>query len=174
MTVKERLLHAARQLIAEKGWGAVSTRVLAERAGVGPGVVHYHFDSLHALLVRASVQALRAAVDGLTQVLDEVDDPQEALAALLAALDEHDEPQELFTETLLAATRDDALRRAVADVLADFRRTLAGWLAAHDVPTPEATAAVLAAAVDGVLLHRTLTPDLTRGTVVPVLARVLR
>jgi AcrR family transcriptional regulator len=64
MTVRDRLLAAAAELIAEKGWGAVSTRVLADRAGVGSGVVHYHFDSTQAVLVQASVGALRTALAG--------------------------------------------------------------------------------------------------------------
>ncbi|MEJ2852219.1 MULTISPECIES: TetR family transcriptional regulator [unclassified Saccharothrix] len=173
MTVRDRLLAAAAELIAEKGWGAVSTRVLADRAGVGSGVVHYHFDSTQAVLVQASVGALRAALAGLPELLESSTDPASALDALLAALDEAG-GQELFIETFLAATRNDELRAAVADVLAEFRATLAAWLAQRDVPTPEATAAVLAAAVDGVLLHRALDPELSRAVVVPVLGRVLR
>lgn len=43
--VPQRLLAAAAELIPERGWTAVSTRVLAERAGVTPSVVHYHFSS---------------------------------------------------------------------------------------------------------------------------------
>jgi len=170
--VRERLLGAAAELIAEKGWGAVSTRVLAERAGVGSGVVHYHFDSTQAVLVEAAVGALRAALAGLPD-LPAAAEPEQVLDALLAALDEAG-GQELFTETFLAATRNDDLRRAVAAVLADFRRALAAWLADRGVPSPEATAAVLAASVDGLLLHRALDPGLTRAVVVPVLGRVLR
>lgn len=34
--VRQRLLRAAIELIGERGWSAVSTRVLAERAGVTP------------------------------------------------------------------------------------------------------------------------------------------
>ncbi|MFE9750046.1 TetR/AcrR family transcriptional regulator [Saccharothrix saharensis] len=173
MTVRQRLLHAATELIAEKGWGAVSTRMLADRAGVGSGVVHYHFDSTQAVLVQAAVGALRTAVDGLASVLDQADTPSDALGLLLSALDGHG-GQELFTETFLAATRNDELRHAVAEVLMEFRRTLAEWLASRDVPTPVETAAVLAAAVDGVLLHRALSPDLSADVVVPVLGRVLR
>ncbi|WP_158841624.1 TetR/AcrR family transcriptional regulator [Saccharothrix deserti] len=173
MTVRQRLLDAAAELIAERGWGAVSTRVLADRAGVGSGVVHYHFDSLQAVLTEASLGALRTAVDELPQVLDSVDTPADALAALLAALDGHG-GQELFIETFLAATRNDELRGAVAEILIRFRAVLAAWLAERDVPTPVETAAVLAAAVDGVLLHRALSADLTREVVVPVLGRVLR
>ncbi|CCH31527.1 TetR family transcriptional regulator [Actinosynnema sp. NPDC047251] len=173
MTVRQRLLDAAAELIAEKGWGAVSTRVLADRAGVGSGVVHYHFDSTRAVLVEAATGALRAALAGLPTLLATAATPEEALAAILTALDEVD-GQELFIETYLAATRHDDLRQAVGEVLAEFRHTVADWLAAHDVPTPRATAAVLAAALDGVLLHRALDPDLTVDLVVPVLGRVLR
>lgn len=173
MTVRQRLLHAATELIAEKGWGAVSTRVLADRAGVGSGVVHYHFDSTQAVLVQAAVGALRSAVDGLTGVLDQASTPADALGLLVGALDGHG-GQELFTETFLAATRNDELRHAVHEVLVEFRRTLAAWLESQGVPTPAETAAVLAAAVDGVLLHRALSPDLTADVVVSVLGRVLR
>lgn len=172
MTVRERLLNAAAELIAEKGWGAVSTRVLADRAGVGSGVVHYHFDSLRAVLVQAAVGALRSAVDGLAEVLETCSTPADALTRLLEALDGHG-GQELFTETFLAATRDDELRQAVGGVLVDFRRTLAAWFESRGVPTPVETAAVLAAAVDGVLLHRALSPDLSADVVVPVLGRLL-
>ncbi|GAA3884660.1 TetR/AcrR family transcriptional regulator [Saccharothrix violaceirubra] len=173
MTVRERLLTAATELIAERGWGAVSTRVLAERAGVGPGVVHYHFASLPALLAEAAVGALRTAVSGLRDVLASAATPRAGLDAVLAALDSPD-GQELFTETFLAATRDDTIRAAVGEVLAEFRRGLAEWLAGFDVPDPERTAAVLAAAVDGLLLHRALDPGLSAAGVVPVLERVLR
>lgn len=173
MTVRQRLLHAAAELIAEKGWGAVSTRMLADRAGVGSGVVHYHFDSIQAVLVQAAVGALRTAVDGFAGVLARATTPTDALTLMIGALDGHG-GQELFTETFLAATRNDDLRQAVAEVLVEFRRTLAEWLASRDVPTPVETAAVLAAAVDGVLLHRALSPDLSADVVVSVLGRVLR
>ncbi|MEU4803806.1 TetR family transcriptional regulator [Actinosynnema sp. NPDC023587] len=173
MTVRERLLAAAAELIVEKGWGAVSTRMLAERAGVGSGVVHYHFDSTPAVLVEAATGALRASLAGLPDLLATAHRPDDALDVILTALDEAG-GQELFTETFLAATRNEDLRRAVGDVLAEFRRTIATWLAEHDVPTPEATAAVLAAALDGVMLHRALDPALSRALVAPVLGRVLR
>jgi hypothetical protein len=54
-----------------------------------------------------------------------------------------------------------------------FRHSLAELFAAHRVPSPEATAAVLAAAVDGVVLHRALGPGLDAATVTAVLHRLL-
>ena len=34
---RARLMDAAAELIAERGWGAVTTRIVAERAGLRPG-----------------------------------------------------------------------------------------------------------------------------------------
>src|SRR5688572_20176747 len=50
---RDRLLDAAVQLITEVGRGAVTTRKIADRAGVPFGVVHYHFSSVPDLLIDA-------------------------------------------------------------------------------------------------------------------------
>jgi Tetracyclin repressor-like, C-terminal domain len=73
----------------------------------------------------------------------------------------------------LAATRDERLRGELHALLEDFRSELAGWLRRKDQSDPERTAAVLAAAIDGVLLHRALDPNLTSAAVTPVLSRLL-
>lgn len=118
--VRLQLLSTAAELIAELGWNAVSTRILAERAGVTPGLVHYHFPSLQALL--------RDAALGM-------------MSDLLSAI-----------EALIEN---------------------AGWLAQHGADTPEDTASVLAAAIDGVILHRALNPALTTSAVAPLLRRLI-
>ncbi|GAA4013647.1 TetR/AcrR family transcriptional regulator [Allokutzneria multivorans] len=160
--VRERLTTAATELIVELGWSGVSTRLLAERAGVTPGLVHYHFSSLQALLSEAAVSALTRMVDGLDAVLEQAKSPEDVVEQLLSALSEHsgsDPMSLLVSETFLATTRDAELRGAVATVLADFRARLAAWFADHGVDAPEATAAVLAATVDGLMLHRALLPE---------------
>ncbi|NLX21679.1 MAG: helix-turn-helix transcriptional regulator [Phycisphaerae bacterium] len=40
---KQSLIQAAGELLAERGVGEVSTRAVAERAGVNLGTIHYHF-----------------------------------------------------------------------------------------------------------------------------------
>lgn len=174
--VRQRLVRTAAELIAERGWTAVSTRVLAERAGVAPGLVHYHFASLQALLAEAAVSEMRGLIDGLGLLLERARTPDDALDLMLGSLDHytgHDPTSLLFTETYLAATRDAGLRQAVGTLVTDFCRQLARWLGERGVATPEDTATVLAAAIDGVMLHRALNPGLTAVTVAPVLRRIL-
>jgi AcrR family transcriptional regulator len=174
--VRERLLVAAAELIAERGWTAVSTRTVAERAGVAPGLVHYHFASVQALLSEAAVGVMRQAAAMVGPTLAGAQTPAVAVTLLVASLDEYtgnDPLSVLFVETYLAATRDPGLRDAVAGVIAEFRAQLAGWLGERGVPAPEATAAVLGAAVDGLVMQRALDPTVTAETIVPVLTRLL-
>jgi AcrR family transcriptional regulator len=49
---EEALLDAAERLLADVGHAGITTRRLAEEAGVNHGLVHYYFGSNEALLVR--------------------------------------------------------------------------------------------------------------------------
>ena len=50
---EERLLDAAERLLVSVGYAGITTRRLAEEAGVNHGLVHYYFGSNDNLLVRA-------------------------------------------------------------------------------------------------------------------------
>src|SRR5689334_2188342 len=46
------LLDAAERLLVEQGYGAITTRKLAEQAGINPGLVHYYFGSMEEVMVQ--------------------------------------------------------------------------------------------------------------------------
>ena len=52
-TAEAALLDAAERLLVEIGYAGITTRRLAEEAGVNHGLVHYYFGSMENLLVRA-------------------------------------------------------------------------------------------------------------------------
>ncbi|NMR29717.1 TetR/AcrR family transcriptional regulator [Crystallibacter degradans] len=174
---RDRMLESAVVLIPRLGWSAVTARVLAGHAGVRPGIIHYHFDSLEALLAEAAVGAVREALEFPSRQLESGISLDEGLHMFLAALDEFapDEPVNLlFVETFLAAARGGVLRDELAQVLLDFRTRTARWLERVGFDgDADATAAVLAAAVDGLMLHRALDPGLTADVAFPVLRRAL-
>ncbi len=171
-----RLLAAAAELIPERGWSAVSTRVLAERAGVSSSVVHYHYPSIQSVLREAALGLVTRLVGELDAVLARADTAAGAVRELLAAIRAYsgtDPASLLAIETYLAASRDEQLHAGIAEALAEFRTRLGRWLGEHTVPAPEPTAAVLAAALDGLVLHRGLDPNLDSTAIDEVLARLV-
>ena len=143
---------------------------------MAPGLVHYHFASLQALLRAAAIAAISAALGGADPAVQQAPTARQGMAVLLGALDTHtgsDPMSLLFIETYLAATRDDVLRADLTRMLTEFRSVLAGWLRELGHEAPDETAAVVAAAIDGVMLHRALDPALTAAVVVPVLSRLI-
>ena len=48
---RDRIVDAAREMLVEHGHGGMSTRAVADRAGVRLSLVHYHFGGSHGLLV---------------------------------------------------------------------------------------------------------------------------
>jgi AcrR family transcriptional regulator len=50
---EEALLDAAERLLVDVGYAGITTRRLAEEAGVNHGLVHYYFGSIENVMVRA-------------------------------------------------------------------------------------------------------------------------
>src|SRR5580700_8702771 len=62
------VLDAAEQLLFEVGYAGVTTRAVAEVAGIKPGLVHYYFGSMDELLTQTLerfVEQLAMALEGL-------------------------------------------------------------------------------------------------------------
>ncbi|THV40226.1 TetR/AcrR family transcriptional regulator [Glycomyces buryatensis] len=173
--VRAQLLAAARELIGELGWNAVSTRILAERAGVRPGLVHYHFESLQALLRQATLEAMRPMLGDTAALLVAAPNPADAIAAMLAETDRYtgtDPASLLFIEAYLAATRDPLLRDQMNELMTDFRGALTASLARSGHPAPEEAAIITMAVMDGFLLHKGLNPQLSATRLTPLLRRL--
>ncbi|RKS08977.1 TetR family transcriptional regulator [Nocardiopsis sp. Huas11] len=158
---RARLLAAAVELIPEVGWNAVTTRLVATRAGVRSGLVHYHFDSLPALLRSAAATVLEELLGGPLATMTSAPDPAEGVVGALRALDEFqgDDPASvLVTEAYLAATRDPELHAVMARIVTGTRDAVTAWLREHGTPDPEAASELVCAFLDGVVLHRALGP----------------
>jgi TetR/AcrR family transcriptional regulator len=60
---EEALLDAAERLLVEVGYAGITTRRLAEEAGVNHGLVHYYFGSNENLLARALERFTRRLIE---------------------------------------------------------------------------------------------------------------
>src|SRR5699024_260355 len=86
---RAKLLNAATELIPRVGWNAVTTRSLAAHAGVRPGLVHYHFDSLADLLRTAATEVFTEALEVPLEAMIATEDPTEGALAALRIMNGH-------------------------------------------------------------------------------------
>lgn len=178
---RARILEAAADLIAEGGWSAATTRALAERAGVNPALVHYHFGSIAAVLEAAVAEMTRSALAEPMAALLEAPTLRDGIRDSLAALRRVDErSMRLLTEVLVRAGHDDAIGTWFRGEFRDYRDLIAGRVRtaqdAGELPAdldPDGTAAVLAAIGDGLALHVLIDPELRLEPAIAALDRLL-
>ncbi|NEA57180.1 TetR/AcrR family transcriptional regulator [Streptomyces sp. SID13666] len=173
---RARLLAAAARLIVEEGWGAVTTRKVAAAAGLRPGLVHYHFETVTVLLVEAALDTARREVRGLMAMLSQSAEGPAGVEQALAGMAQYsadDSATILFTEMLLAATRNERLREQLCALLREWRSGVAQWLRDHGATDAEATAVVLGAVIDGLVLNRLIDPGLASVRVDGPLGRLV-
>jgi AcrR family transcriptional regulator len=166
---RERLTRAAAELIAELGWGRVTTRAVAERAGVPHGAVSYHFRGKQELLIESCLAAFaeavpfeeyaaQASVGDLVDLIDSQVDQGLKTDAVLGRL---------MFEAIREAERDEALRARLGAMITEYRKVLVAVVQAEQergaIPatlSAEGIATLVTAVGDGLFLHALLDPDL--------------
>lgn len=139
--------------------------------------MHYHFDTVADLLVDASLGTARREIErALTPEPGSAGQPLDLgrILEILAEYSADDRVTILFTEMYLASVRNERLRQGLTALLDEWRTAMAGLLRAHGGPEDsEATAVVLGAVVDGLVLHRLISPELASVPVEGPLRRLL-
>ncbi|MGN2639965.1 TetR/AcrR family transcriptional regulator [Nocardia takedensis] len=128
------LLDAAEQIMLEEGYAAVSSRRLAARAGVNPGLVYYHYDTMDNLFVELFRRGAERSYERQRRALES---PQ-PLWALWEAI--HDQSQTSLTmEFVSMANHRETIWAEIAQSSRRFRHlqldAVTDILAAHpDIP----------------------------------------
>ena len=170
---RAKLVNAALELFALRGYAATSVDAIAEAAGVSAGMLYHHFvgkaDVLNAIFEQslADVQATFAAADRET-------DPAERLPALLRSgaviVPRH---RNFWTVWYGLRMQRDVLKSlgpSVAQFTDAIVRTLERYLVDLDWPEAEIEARLLFAQIDGLFQHYVLDPE--RFPLDPVIERL--
>ncbi len=165
---RERILAAARRVLADEGLDRFTTRRVAELAKVSHGMVHYHFDDKRALLLALLVHGRRDWIEPLEEL---VDGPGSAQARMHAVIDWVAQPatreaMHVHTAVLVHALGDDALRKRLAAEYARWRapfvtlfRELGEELGVEDLDA-RSVGGAFASAADGLVQQMALDPGL--------------
>lgn len=80
---KQRILSAAADLVARRGYHAVGMADIGAAAGVTGPAVYRHFESKSAVLVALFDRVIDSLLDNASRIVDEADDVSVALALLV-------------------------------------------------------------------------------------------
>lgn len=175
-------MTAAAQLIAEVGWGRVTTRAVAERAGTPHGAVSYHFHGKQELLVESALHAFAESLPA--DAFAELESLTDLLALIRAEIGDPDsiDPvlSRLMLETMREAERDPLLRERMGSMMGGYRAMIVDLVRVEQkrgvlpagIPA-EGVGTLLAAVGDGLLLHALLDPNLEIGTALDALGQLL-
>jgi AcrR family transcriptional regulator len=147
---RDKLIAAAAAILREEGSGAISTRHVADRAGVNQALVHYHFKSIEDLMLAVLRQTSSRAMD---VVQGRYAGPQDFVDKWLADLDPTFQREDLFgpkawLEIMGIVVNDDSLmevyRKDFVDPNYEIMRSSAAESLARSGITDEAAVEVIA------------------------------
>ena len=126
-TAEDALLDAAERLLVDVGYSGITTRRLAEEAGVNNGLVHYYFGSNENLLVRA-LERFTERLIARQRELYASEGPvhRKWRTAMRYLLSEDATYEKVWLELQALAWNNRDLRERLAAVNAEWRAVLTG------------------------------------------------
>ena len=177
-----KLLVAAKDIVAEEGFGALTLSAVSERAGENKAMISYYFDNKAGLIA--------ALVDSVIhdEYLDSLDrlkgvapgDRLEYLVQEMRRLDSAEVDFQVFYELLPHMLRDELLRRRLALLYRWYWSVKLKWLGVDGGPDALADpdllglSQVLSAVIDGLAIQRAIDPTLDLSNPYRVLTRMLQ
>src|SRR3954462_7317051 len=127
---EEALFDAAELLLVEVGYAGITTRRLAEEAGVNHGLVHYYFGSNENLLARALERFTEGLIEG-QRAMYSSDEPfvEKWRTAMRYLVSEDLRYEKIWLELQALAWNDSALRARLVRVNEEWRPVLTDALA---------------------------------------------
>lgn len=161
------LLDAAESLLVEVGYAAITTRRLAERAGVNHGLVHYYFGSMQEVFLQTLERFTERLIERQRELYGSEEPFTDKWRTAMRYLTEDADYQKVWLELQAMAWNDSTMRDRVAAVLSQWVGVLRGAFAAGlpelglDVGAAEVDAVVALVATfnQGVILERLLGAD---------------
>jgi len=166
---RERILEAATELFAQRGYAGTGVDRLAEKSGIAKTAIYYHFGNKEGLLASVLDRAASVWIDNIKQAAERAGSPEEsldrALEGMRAMVDER--PWILKLLLLLAlevADEKPEIRKAMGEIFVHARQTIVAGLQDRlglEVPGADAVGNVMLGLLQAVVVGRQLDPTLS-------------
>lgn len=164
---RERILEAATELFAARGYAGAGVDRLAERSGIAKTAIYYHFGNkeglLAAVLERASTEWIEAIQRAARQAGDPLGRLERALAGMREMLEERPWILKLFQIlTLEVAEEKPEIRATLQGIVRRARQAITDGMRESlgvEVPGADAVAGMMLATLDGISLGMQIDPD---------------
>ena len=175
------LLIAAKEIVAEEGFEALTLKTVSERAGENKAMVSYYFDNKAGLIAAVLDSVIHDEyLDSLDRMKDVAHGERiprlvEEMQRMAAWADDF----QVFYELLPHVLRDEALRRRMAMLYRWYWKMKLEWLGVRDgaggLSDPDllGVAQLLSAVIDGLAIQVAVDPDVDLANPYRVLARML-
>ncbi len=160
------ILHAAQQVLVEKGFSGLTLRAIAQESGENSAMVQYYFGNKEGLV--------KAMIDSVFR-----DDQQDAAAAMSTVSGDarlsrfvdglrtisSSRSFRVFFDILPYALRNEGLRSRMARAYDSYQQIKCDWLRGKDEPSPSerevllGVAELMTAVVDGLAIQESIDDD---------------
>ncbi len=178
---RDRIVDAANEVLAEKGYDATTFKEIARSANVAQGLIHYYFGSKDRLLLEVLKKASERTREEMQRFVAALPEERPRRGMSVLAQQKHrvsrqPEWYRLRYELFALGMRKPELLPSVGELLAKGRRGVGEVLvrlAGKEIADQEALSAVMLACFDGLALQKLGDPDFDLDGAYRVLDRMI-
>ncbi|MEM6764052.1 MAG: helix-turn-helix domain-containing protein [Bacteroidota bacterium] len=153
---REKILSAALELFAERGFHNTTIQQIAKKAEVAKGLIYRYFESKEDLLIGIIKEAFKEGDDYIAE-MEAIDDPQKSLEKMLDISFDYIKSQPHHNRLLMQLSLQLDQFPAITDmIVAKYHANmplLENLLAGAGIPNPKLEANFLIAVLDGIGLR---------------------
>jgi AcrR family transcriptional regulator len=178
---RERILEAATELFAQRGFAGTGVDRLAEKSGIAKTAIYYHFGNKEGLLAAVLDRAATVWIDNIKRAASEGGNPEEALERALVGMRTMVEERPWILKLLLLLTLEVAdskpeVRKAMGEIFVRARNTIVSGLheqLGSELPGVEAIGNFMLGMLQASVVGRELDPNLSLDAVFEEIRRIV-
>ncbi len=166
---REKILSAATELFAQRGYAGTGVDRLAEKSGIAKTAIYYHFGNKEGLLAAVLDRAATVWIENIKQSAERASSAEEALDRALAGMRTMVEEKSWILKLLLLLTLEVAdekpeIRKSMRQLYARARSSIVAGIrdaVGADVPDADMVGNVMLGQLQAVVVGLELVPDLS-------------